>query len=112
MYMDKSANMEMAKRVVLDAKIDYPAACNAMVLVHSSVFFYSLLVSIATLFMTFSMDIILSLICTSFLVVHNIASLVPFFSISRKHFLCTRIWCRPLGLMSLLLIFALKVGIP
>jgi len=38
-YMDKSANMEMAKRVVLDAKIDYPAACNAMVLVHSSVFF-------------------------------------------------------------------------
>ena len=39
MYVDKSANMEMAKRVVLDAKIDYPAACNAMVLVHSRVFF-------------------------------------------------------------------------
>ncbi|KAI3840411.1 hypothetical protein MKX03_037823 [Papaver bracteatum] len=29
-YVDKSANLDMAKRVVLDAKIDYPAACNAM----------------------------------------------------------------------------------
>ncbi|KAK6929407.1 Aldehyde dehydrogenase domain, partial [Dillenia turbinata] len=35
-YVDKSANVEIAKRVVVDAKIDYPAACNAMetLLVH------------------------------------------------------------------------------
>lgn len=31
-YVDKSANMDMARHIIIDAKLDYPAACNAMVI--------------------------------------------------------------------------------
>ncbi|KAK9154370.1 hypothetical protein Sjap_001850 [Stephania japonica] len=39
-FVDKSANIPMAKRIVVDAKIDYPAACNAMetLLVHEDLY--------------------------------------------------------------------------
>lgn len=30
-FVDKAADLEKAKRIALDSKVDYPAACNAMV---------------------------------------------------------------------------------
>ncbi|KAG6909341.1 hypothetical protein DXG01_000941 [Tephrocybe rancida] len=38
MYLDETADVEKAKRVVVDAKIDYPSACNALetLIVHES----------------------------------------------------------------------------
>lgn len=37
-YVDKSANMDMAKQIILDAKTEYPSACNSMVF-HLNIFF-------------------------------------------------------------------------
>jgi glutamate-5-semialdehyde dehydrogenase len=38
-YVDRAANLEMAKRVVIDAKVQYPAACNSVekALVHEEI---------------------------------------------------------------------------
>ena len=33
-YIDKSASLDMARRLILDAKIDYPTPCNQMVTNH------------------------------------------------------------------------------
>lgn len=39
-FVDKAADLEMAKKIVIDAKTDYPAACNAMetLLIHEDLF--------------------------------------------------------------------------
>ncbi|MFQ6648264.1 hypothetical protein Gotur_021257 [Gossypium turneri] len=49
-YVDKSAKVDTAKRIVLDAKIDYPAACNAMetLLVHKDLSSNGLLNTLTT----------------------------------------------------------------
>ncbi|CAO2825552.1 unnamed protein product [Amaranthus hypochondriacus] len=58
-YVDKSANMDMAKQIVIDAKMDYPAACNAMetLLVHKDLLLNGRLNELVTILRSEGVDL-------------------------------------------------------
>lgn len=96
-YVDKSANLDMAKRIVHDAKSDYPAACNSMVI--------SLLLFMSFLFVSnYHMNIFYKFDLSMH--IHDIRipceaclDIILSFFFCRKHFLYTRICSTMVSLM-------------
>lgn len=48
-YIDKLACMDMARSLILDAKIDYPIACNGMVSNHNAFYLFNMALAFSTL---------------------------------------------------------------
>lgn len=94
----------MAKQIVLDAKVDYPAACNAMVIC----FIYLLIIFVIKLLLNITASLDWQESCFLLIILGVFSLSVALFTLVRRHFLYIRIWFL-LASMSLLTIFAPKV---